>query len=88
MERSKIMGTKWQIRSVVCFDFMNEKSQIIKGGLYSEETERKNIGNHKRSDRTAEKHQETEATQKSRKQFQTPSPVLWRGRGKLKTITR
>jgi hypothetical protein len=47
---------------------LNEKSHVTQERLYS--GERKSIENYKRGGRTANKHGETEATEKSSKKFQ------------------
>jgi hypothetical protein len=48
--------------------------KVTKKRPHSEEKERKSIGNHKRSDRTAEKHGEREGQQKKRRK-QSTAPV-------------
>jgi hypothetical protein len=55
---------------------MNEKREITKETLYTEERKRKSIENCERSDKTAEKHGQTERQQrKVRKQSQVQSPA-------------
>jgi hypothetical protein len=62
---------------------LDEKSQVMQNRLYPEETW--GIRSHERDSRTAEKHGEIEATQKSRKKFQTLSLTPREGEEKLKT---
>jgi hypothetical protein len=54
---------------------LNEKSKGIKERLHSEDRKKEEHWNRERGSRTANKHGETEATEKSNKQFQISTPT-------------
>jgi hypothetical protein len=76
---NKKLGSRRQIRSVCCFYSKNERSQVTQERLYSKD--RKNIRDQERGSSTAEKQGETEATEKSNKQFQACPLLPKKGRG-------
>jgi hypothetical protein len=64
---------------------LNEESGNKGEAIFRRQKERKSTRNHERGGRTAEKHGETEETEKSRKQFQAPSPTPKKPEEKSKT---